>query len=164
MMIDTSEEIVSGGIVRGGIVICDLVAIVADQIRPPRQAKLNRLAKRVIDPVLKSFQSIASSVLDALERVACYRTQSREPLISDRKNIDRVEMIGAHVLRADIGFEIRLRLVSGVNAGVKGKPRRKVMRKRQSNVPVLIVRAHIEKLGKASDTNQTELCPLRGRT
>ena len=58
MMIDTSEEIVSSGIVRSGIVICYLVTIVADQIRPARQAKLNRLAERVIDPVLKSFQSM----------------------------------------------------------------------------------------------------------
>ena len=118
-MIDTSEEIVSSGIVRGGIVICYLVTIVADQIRPPRQAKLNRLAERVIDPV-RSHSNRCIGVLNALEREICYRTKSREPLISDRKNIDRVEMIGAHVLRADIGFEIRLRLVSGVNAGVEG--------------------------------------------
>jgi hypothetical protein len=47
-------------------------------------------------------------------------TQSREPSISDRKNIDRVEMIGAHILRADIGLEIRLRFVGGVNVGVEG--------------------------------------------
>jgi len=29
-------------------------------------------------------------------------------------------MIGAHILRADIGFEIRLRFVGGVNVGVEG--------------------------------------------
>ena len=54
MMIDTTEERVSGGIERSGIVICYLVTIVADQIRPPRQAKLKRLAERVINPVLSS--------------------------------------------------------------------------------------------------------------
>ena len=36
------------------------------------------------------------------------------------------------------------------------------MRKRQSDVPVLIVRPQIEKLFKASDTNQTNLCPFPG--
>ena len=41
MMIDTSEEIVSSGIVRGGIVFCYLVTIVDNQIRPAGQAKLN---------------------------------------------------------------------------------------------------------------------------
>ena len=78
-------------------------------------------------------------------------------MISHRKNIDRVEMNGADVLRANIGLEIRLGLVSGVNAGVEGRPRREIMRERQSNVAVLIVRAHIQKLGKTSDTQSNEV-------
>ena len=118
-MIDTSEEIVSIGIDRSGIVICYLVTVVADQIRPPRQAKLNRLAESVIHPVL--FRSdCCIGVLNALEREICYCAQPWEPSISHRKNIDRVEMIGAHILRADIGFEIRLRFLGGVNADVEG--------------------------------------------
>ena len=54
MMIDTSQEIVSSGIVGSGVVICYLVSIIADQIRPPRQAKLNRLAECAIRSVLIS--------------------------------------------------------------------------------------------------------------
>src|SRR5439155_15803490 len=102
MMIDTTEKIMSIGINRSGIVIRYLVSVVADKIRTPRQAKLNRLAERAIHPVLLS-SNLRAGVLNALERVTCYRTQSWQPLISDRKNIDRVEMIGADVLRADIG-------------------------------------------------------------
>ena len=36
------------------------------------------------------------------------------------------------------------------------------MREGQRDVPVLIVRPQIEKLFKASDPNQTNLCALRG--
>ena len=55
-------------------------------------------------------------------------------MISKRKNIHCVEERADHVLRANIGLEIGLALVSAVNAGVKGKPTREVMRERQSDV------------------------------
>ena len=98
MMIDTTEERVSGGIDRSGIVIYYLETIVADQIRAARQAKLKRLAERVLQRFWSTCSetvlriSVGRGVLNALERVACYRAKSREPLISKRKNIDRVEM------------------------------------------------------------------------
>ena len=84
-------------------------------------------------------------------------------MISKRKNIHRVEGRAAHVLRANIGLEIGLVLVSAVNAGVEGKPSREVMRERQSDVSgSLVLARHIEILGKASDTNQKKLCPFPG--
>src|SRR5260370_33929546 len=125
-MIDTSEGIVSDGIDRACIVIYHLKTIFANQIRAAGQAKLKLLAERVIDSVLKCSDR-RLIVLNAQERVACHRGKSQEPVISNRKNIARLEVSGAHVLRADIGFEIGLRLVTGVNAGVERKPCRAVM-------------------------------------
>ena len=55
-------------------------------------------------------------VLNARERVACYRRKSREPVIGQRKYRLCRNDWSAHFW-ADIGFEIRLRLVSGVNDG-----------------------------------------------
>ena len=49
-----------------------------------------------LNPVLKhSDRRIV--VLNARERVACYRRKSREPGIGKRKGIGRVEVIGAHI-------------------------------------------------------------------
>src|SRR2546430_17449429 len=82
-------------------------------------------------------------------------------MISKRKNIDRIEERAAHVLRADIGCEIRFVLVSAVNAGVEGKPTREVMREGQSDVSgSLVLARHIEILAKASDTHHKKLCPF----
>ena len=108
----------SDGIGRGRIVIYCLKAIFPNQIGAARQAKLKLLTKGVVDPVLR-ISDRSLSVLNAVERVACYHGKSRGPLISQRKNIGRVEVIGNHVLRAHIRPEIRLRLVGGENAGVK---------------------------------------------
>src|SRR5438128_3829177 len=84
-------------------------------------------------------------------------------MISKRKNIDRIEERAAHVLRADIGCEIRFVLVSAVNAGVERKPTREVMREGHSDVSARFVLArHIEILAKASDPNQSNLCALPG--
>src|SRR4030095_5997730 len=52
IMSDASDRGMSDGIVWGGIVIHDLKTINAYQVRAARQAKLKRLAKRVLDPVL----------------------------------------------------------------------------------------------------------------
>ena len=84
-------------------------------------------------------------------------------MVSKRKNIDRIEVRRAHILRADIGLEIRFVLVSAVNAGVEGKPTREVMREGHSDVSgSLVLARHIEILAKASDTNHTKLCLLPG--
>src|SRR6266542_360910 len=53
IMSDTSADGVSDGIVWGGVVIYDLKTINAYQVRAARKAKLKRLGKRVVDPVLK---------------------------------------------------------------------------------------------------------------
>src|SRR5438552_16096721 len=120
-MIHTGEDEMSGGIGRGGIVIYHLKAIFPNQIGAVRQAKLKLLAKGGVDPVLR-ISDRGLSVLNAVERVARYHGKSREPVISQRKNIGRVEVIGNDVLRAHIRPEIRRRLASGEDAGVKGKP------------------------------------------
>ena len=108
----------SGGIGRCGIVIDRFKTIFPNQIGAAREAKLKLLAKGVFDPVLR-ISDRGLSVLNAVERVACYHGKSREPVISQRKNISRVEVIGNHMLRAHIRPEIRRRLVSGEDAGVK---------------------------------------------
>src|SRR5438046_384753 len=120
-MIDTREDEMSGGIHRGGIVIYSFKAIFPNQFRAARQAKLKLFAKGVLSPILK-ISDRGLSVLNAVELVACYHGKSREPVISQRKNIGRVEVIGNHVLRAHIRPEIWLRLVSGEDTGVKRKP------------------------------------------
>src|SRR5437762_9314502 len=150
MMIDAGEGVMSDRIARGGVVSSDFKTIFPNQIRPARQAIMKSLCKRIHEPVLRGLRGL--SVLNALEVVACDRGKSREPVISNRQNIVSVEVIGTHVLRANIGGEIRLRLVSGVHGGVQGQPCRDVMRERQSDISILIVCAQIEKLGKASDT------------
>ena len=53
-MIDAGEERVSRGIERGRIVIYRLVTIFAHKIRAAREAKLKRLAERVLNTVLIS--------------------------------------------------------------------------------------------------------------
>ena len=147
----------SNGIVGGRLVIYCLKTIFANQFRAFRQTKSKRFAKRVVDPVLRCSNGRRRRlILNASERVACYHGKSRKPVIGDRKNITRVEVRSAHVFRANIRLKIRLGLVSGVNVSTEGKSCREVMCERQSDGAVLIVRAHIEKLGKASDCNQTE--------
>src|SRR2546422_8912920 len=84
-------------------------------------------------------------------------------MVSKRKNIHCVEERAHHVLRANIGLEIGLVLVSTINAGVERKPTREVMRERQSDVSgSLVLARHIEILAKASDPNQSNLCALPG--
>src|SRR6266516_2395887 len=146
MMIDTSEGEMNNRIVGGGIVIYRFKTIFANQIRAARQAKLKLLAKRLLGPVRRCSDRRRLSVQSAIKRVACYHGKSREPVISKRKNIPRVEVRSAHVLRANIGLEIGLGLVSGVNVSTEGKACREVMRKRQSDVHVLVVCPHIQKL------------------
>ena len=119
------------------------------------------LAKGVVNPVLRIAER-GLSVLNAVERVACYHGKSREPVISQRKNIGRVEVIGNHVLRAHIRPEIRRRLVSGEDAGVKRKPCGEVMRERHGDISVHVVPAHIEILVKAPDTKHIKLCRFPG--
>src|SRR5207249_11915547 len=131
-MIDAGEEIVSGGIVRSGIVIYYFVTIVAHKNRATREAKLKCLAKRVLNTVLSKrvlntvlrISVRRGQVLNALERVACHQGKARRPMISKRKNIYGVEEWADHVLRPDIGLEIGLVLVTAINAGVEGKPTR----------------------------------------
>src|SRR5947199_10401174 len=106
-MIDTREDQMTGGIDRGGIVIYCSKAIFPNQFGAARQAKLKLLAKGVFDPVLR-IADRGLSVLDLVQRVACYHGKSRRPVISQRKNIDRVEVIVNHVLRANILPEIWL--------------------------------------------------------
>ena len=79
-------------------------------------------------------------------------------MIGKRKNISRVEVRSAHVCGTNVGLEIRLGLISAVDVGAEGKPGREVMRKRRCHVQVLVVRAHIEKLSKPSESNQTNFC------
>src|SRR6266566_2176581 len=123
MMIDTSEGQMNDRIAVGdAIVIYRFKTIFANQTRAGRQAKSKLLAKRLLGPVRRCSNRRRLSVQNAIKRVACYRVKSREPVISKRKNIPRVEVRRAHVLRANIGLEIGLGLVSGVNVGVKGKP------------------------------------------
>src|SRR5438094_4092543 len=160
-MIDTREDEMSGGIGRGGIVICCVKAIFPNQFGAARQAKLKLLAKGVFDSVLK-IADRGLSVLDLVERVARYHGKSRRPVISQRKNIARVEVIGNHVLRAHIRPEIRLRLVSGEDAGIKRKPAREVMRERHGDISIHVVPAHIEILVKATDTEHRKLCRFPG--
>src|SRR5205809_3920089 len=170
-MIDAGEDEVSRGIERGRIVIYRLKTIFAHKNRATGEAKLKLFAKRVLNAVLSKrvlntvlrISVRRGKVLNALERVAGYRAKSQKPVVSKRKKIDRIEKRRAHVLRADIGCETRFVLVSAVNAGVEGKPTREVMRKGQSDVPgSLVLPRHIEILAKASDSNQTHLCALRG--
>ena len=54
MMVDTSEEEMSGGIGRGGVVIYHFKTIFADQTRAACQIKLKLLAKRVLISVLRA--------------------------------------------------------------------------------------------------------------
>src|SRR5439155_25366618 len=130
--------------------------------RATGEVKLKLFAKCVLNTVLR-ISDRRGSVLNALERIAGYHTKSRKAVVSKRKKIDSIEKRRAHVLRADIGCEIRFVLVSAVNAGVERKPTREVMRKGQSDVPgSLVLPRHIEILAKASDSNQTHLCALRG--
>ena len=159
-MIDTRKDEIRGGIGRGGIVICCFKAIFPNQFGAARQAKLKLLAKGVFDPVLR-IADRGLSVLDLVQRVACYHGKSRRPVISQRKNIARVEVIGNHVLRAHIRPEIWLRLISGEDAGVKRKPCGEVMRERHGDISVHVVPAHIEILVKAPDTKQIKLCRFR---
>src|SRR5436190_17537209 len=168
-MIDASEDEVSRRIERGGVVIYGLKAIFAHKNRTTCEAKLKSLAKRVLNAVLgkrvlKNVLRIyvgRGKVLNALKRVARYRAKSQEPLVSKGKNIDRIEIGRAHILRPDIGGEIRFVLVTTVNARVEGKTARKVMREGHSNVSGSIVLArHVEILAKASHTYHKKLCPF----
>lgn len=127
-MIDPSEEEMSGGVDRGGVVSNRFITIFADQTRAGGQVKYKLLAERAVDPILTSSNR-RLIVLDPLERVACHRGKSGRPAISKRKNVTRVEESSPDVLRTNVGLEIGLVLVSGINAGVEGKPCRKVMRK-----------------------------------
>src|ERR1043166_937379 len=97
-MIDSREDEMTRGIGGGGIVSNRLKTIFSDQIRAARRAKLELLAEGVFDPVLK-IPNRRLSVLNAVECVACDQRKSREPVISQRKNIVRVEMIGNNILR-----------------------------------------------------------------
>src|SRR2546430_947397 len=166
IMIDAGEEEVSRGIGRGRIVINRFKTIFAHKNRATREAKLKLLAKRGLNTVLSKrvlntvlrISGRRGSVINALERVADYRGKSQKPMISKRKNIDRIEERAAHVLRADIGCEIRFVLVSAVNAGVERKPTREVMREGHSDVSARFVLArHIEILAKASDAHHKKL-------
>src|SRR6266480_6564975 len=157
MMIDTSEGEMSHRIARGSLVIYDFKTIFPDQIRPARQAKLKPLGEGGLNPVLRRSDR-RHSVLNAPDCVACYGGKSREPVIGNREDVIGVEVRRAHVFRANIGLEIGLGLVSAVNVSAEGKPCREVMCERQSDVHVLIVRAHIEKLVKASHANQMNFC------
>src|SRR5262245_5592932 len=168
-MIDAREDVVSRGIRRGGIVIYRFKTIFAHNNRATGEAKSKLLAKRVLTTVLSRrvlntvlrISVRRGSVLNAFEPVARYRAKSQKPVVSKRKNIDRIEIRRAHVLRADIGCEIRFVLVSAVNAGVEGKPTREVMREGQSDVSgSLVLARHLEILAKASDTQYEKLCPF----
>ena len=93
MLVETGEEVVSGGIGLGGIVIDRFKTIFAHKNRATGEAKFTLLAKRVLNTVLSKrvlntvlrISVRRGKVLNALERVTCYRTQSREPSISDPK-------------------------------------------------------------------------------
>src|SRR6266496_2189082 len=168
-MIDAGEDEVSRGIGRGGIVIYRFKTIFAHKNRATGEAKLKRLAKRVLNTVLSKrvlntvlrISVRRGKVINALERVARYRAKSQRPMISKRKNIHCVEERADHVLRPNIGLEIGLVLVSAINVGVEGKPTREVMREGQSDVSGSLVQArHIEILAKASDAHNKKLCPF----
>src|SRR5262245_32202861 len=167
-MIDTGEDEMGGGIRRGRIVINRLETIFAHENRATGEAKLKRLAKRVLNTVLRICGRRGSGssgrrgkVLNTLEGVAGYRAKSQKPVVSKRKDIDRIEIRRAHVLRADVGCETRFVLVSAVKAGVEGKPTREVMREGHSDVSgSLVLARHIEVLAKAADTHHKKLCPL----
>src|SRR4029077_6181243 len=126
-MVDAGEDEVSRGIERGRIVIYRFKTIFAHKNRATGEVKLKFLAKRVLNTVL--IRRVLNTVLrisvrrgseiHALERVARYRAKSQKPVVSKCKNIHCVEERAAHVLRADIGCEIRFVLVSAVNAGVE---------------------------------------------
>src|SRR5438876_3826409 len=169
-MIDTDEDGVSRGIERGRIVINRFKTIFAHKNRATGEAKLKLFAKRVLNTVLgicgrrgSGSSGRRGGVKNALERVAGYRAKSQKPVVSKRKNIDRIEIRRAHVLRADVGCETRFVLVSAVKAGVEGKPAREVMRERHSDVSgSLALARHVEILAKASDTHHKELCPFPG--
>src|SRR5438876_4577366 len=169
IMIDAGEEEVSRRIGRGRIVINRFKTIFAHKNRATGEVKLKLLAKRVLNTVLSRrvlstvlrISIRRGSVLNALERVARYRAKSQKPVVSKRKNIHCVEERAAHVLRANIGLEIGLVLVSAINAGVEGKPTREVMREGQSDVSgCLVLARHIEILAKASDPHHKKLCPF----
>src|SRR5438876_4986435 len=169
IMIDAGEEEVSRGIGRGRIVINRFKTIFAHKNRATREAKLKLLAKRVLNTVLSKrvlntvlrISVRRGSVLYALEPVARYRAKSQKPVVSKRKNIHCVEERAAHVLRANIGCEIRFVLVSAVNTGVEGKPTREVMREGQSDVSgSLVLARHIEILVEAPDAHHKKLCPF----
>src|SRR4029450_11612559 len=100
-MIDTCKDKMGGGIGGGGIVIYRLKAIFPNQIGAARQAKFKLLAKGVVDSVLR-ISDRGLGVLNAIELVACDHGKSRGPVISQRKNIGRVKVIGDDVLRAYI--------------------------------------------------------------
>src|SRR5882757_7382536 len=166
-MIDPSED----GMSRGGIVIDRLKTIFAHKNRATAEAKSKLLAKRVLNTVLSKrvlntvlrISVRRGKVLNALERVACHQGKSRRPMISKRKNIHCVEERADHVLRANIGLEIGLVLVSAVNAGVEGKPTREVMREGHGDVSgSLVLSRHFEILAKASDTHRKKLCRFPG--
>src|ERR1700730_569810 len=168
-MIDPSQDEMSRGVGRGSVVSNRFKTIFAHKNRATGEAKLKFLAKRVLNTVLSKrvlntvlgISVRRGSVKNALEGVACHQGKSRRPLISKRKNIHCVEEISAHVLRANIGLEIGLVLVSAVKAGVEGKTTRGVMREGQTDVSgSLILARHIEKLAKASDTHPENLCPF----
>src|SRR5947199_7289073 len=168
-MIDAGEDEMSRGIGRGGIVIYRFKTISAHKNRATGEAKLKLLAKRVLNTVLSRrvldtvlrISVRRGKVLSALERVACHQGKSRRPIISKRKNIHCVEERADHVLRANIGLEIGLVLVSAVNAGVEGKPTREVMSEGQSYVSgSLVLARHIEILAKASDPHPKQLGPF----
>src|SRR4029077_11974945 len=170
-MIDAGENRVSRGIERGRIVIYLFKTIFTYKNRATGEVKSKLLAKRVLRTVLSKRVLInvlrisggRGKVLNALERVAGYHAKSRKPVVSKRKNIDRIEKRRAHVQRTDIRPEIRFVLVSAVNAGIEGKPTREVMREGQSDVSgSLVLARHIEILGKAAHPDQTNLCALRG--
>ena len=170
-MIDSTQHEMSRGVVWGSVVINRFITIFAHKNRATGEAKLKFLAKRVLTTVLrkrvlKAVLRISvrrGSVLNALERVARYRAKSQKPVVSKRKNIHCVEERAAHVLRANIGLEIGLVLVSAINAGVEGKPTREVMREGQSDVSgSLVLARHIEILAKASDTHRKKLCRFPG--
>ena len=80
-MIDAGENGVSRGIGRGGFVIYHFKTIFAHKNRATGEAKLKLLAKRVLNTVLSKrvlntvlrISVRRGKVLNALERVACYK-------------------------------------------------------------------------------------------
>ena len=76
MMVNTGECKMNGRIVRRVVVIYDFKAIFSSETSAPCQAKLKRLAKRILEAVLSSCDRRRRQrrrlILNALERVACY--------------------------------------------------------------------------------------------